>query len=156
MADTVDYNVWEKHYSRCAHSSDVNLLVHEPRSCAMGKFEGSPVWQECAKCNDFREVNKEWDDVKHVFMAKYYPKAEGQKPCSACAEKAAKRRSQSRGGKYRAKKAEGLGDTIAKITKFFGIKPCSACERRRKSLNKKVPYGKRIRRYFFPRNTNDN
>lgn len=104
MADTVDYNVWEKHYSRCAHSSDVNLLVHEPRSCAMGKFEGSPVWQECAKCNDFREVNKEWDDVKHVFMAKYYPKAEGQKPCSACAEKAAKRRSQSRGGKYRAKK----------------------------------------------------
>jgi hypothetical protein len=47
--------------------------------------------------------------------------------------------------------SKGLGDTIAKITHFFGIdvlakkvaklfgKDCG-CERRRNTLNKKVPY----------------
>jgi len=28
-----------------------------------------------------------------------------------------------------------LGDAIAKLTKAFGIKPCSACEKRRQILN---------------------
>ena len=36
--------------------------------------------------------------------------------------------------------SEGLGDTIAKITKAFGVKPCSKCEKRRKALNKAFPY----------------
>lgn len=47
--------------------------------------------------------------------------------------------------------SKGLGDTIAKFTKFFGLdvlakkvaslfnKDCG-CERRREVLNKKVPY----------------
>ncbi len=30
----------------------------------------------------------------------------------------------------------GVGDLIAKLTKTFGIKPCSSCEQRRKVLNK--------------------
>jgi hypothetical protein len=39
-------------------------------------------------------------------------------------------------------KSEGIGDTIAKITKTFGIKPCEGCERRRKSWNEKIAYRK--------------
>ena len=38
------------------------------------------------------------------------------------------------------KKSKGLGDTIAKITKAVGIKPCKPCEERRKKLNKLFPY----------------
>jgi len=53
------------------------------------------------------------------------------------------------------KKTEGLGDTIAKITKLFGIdiladriaklfgKEDCGCDRRRKKLNKLVPYNKK-------------
>ena len=53
------------------------------------------------------------------------------------------------------KKAEGLGDTIAKITNLFGIdvladkiaklfgKEDCGCDRRRKKLNKIVPYNKK-------------
>jgi len=39
-------------------------------------------------------------------------------------------------------KSRGLGDTIAKVTKAVGIKPCGGCGRRRKKLNKMFPYGK--------------
>lgn len=53
------------------------------------------------------------------------------------------------------KKTEGLGDTIAKITNLFGIdiladkiaklfgKEDCGCDRRRKKLNKLVPYNKK-------------
>lgn len=53
------------------------------------------------------------------------------------------------------KKTEGLGDTIAKITNLFGIdiladkiaklfgKEDCGCDRRRKRLNKLVPYKKK-------------
>lgn len=53
------------------------------------------------------------------------------------------------------KKAKGLGDTIAKITNLFGIdvladkiaklfgKEDCGCDRRRKKLNKLVPYNKK-------------
>ena len=37
-------------------------------------------------------------------------------------------------------KSRGLGDTIAKVTKFFGVEPCQGCEQRRDSLNKIIPY----------------
>lgn len=37
-------------------------------------------------------------------------------------------------------KTRGLGDTVAKITKFFGIEPCEDCEKRRDYLNKRIPY----------------
>lgn len=40
-----------------------------------------------------------------------------------------------------AQKPEGLGDTIAKITSAFGIKPCGGCKKRQEKLNKLVPYG---------------
>ncbi len=36
--------------------------------------------------------------------------------------------------------SRGLGDTIAKVTKAVGIKPCGGCEERRDWLNKRVPY----------------
>ncbi|MFK7766267.1 MAG: hypothetical protein AB8B55_03415 [Mariniblastus sp.] len=40
-----------------------------------------------------------------------------------------------------AKKASrGVGDTIAKLTKFFGIQPCGGCERRQDKLNRWLPY----------------
>ena len=37
-------------------------------------------------------------------------------------------------------KSRGLGDTIAKITKAVGIKPCNGCRKRQEALNKAVPY----------------
>jgi len=37
-------------------------------------------------------------------------------------------------------KSRGLGDTIAKITKAVGIKPCGGCEKRREKLNALLPY----------------
>tara|TARA_R110002074_G_scaffold126609_2_gene264743 strand:+ start:131 stop:277 length:147 start_codon:yes stop_codon:yes gene_type:complete len=39
-------------------------------------------------------------------------------------------------------KSKGLGDTIEKITKAVGIKPCKPCAARKKALNKLVPYKK--------------
>ena len=34
----------------------------------------------------------------------------------------------------------GLGDTIAKLTKSVGIKPCGGCKKRQAALNNLVPY----------------
>ncbi len=39
--------------------------------------------------------------------------------------------------------ARGFGDTIAAITKWFGIEPCGGCERRREILNQWLPYRSR-------------
>jgi hypothetical protein len=41
------------------------------------------------------------------------------------------------------KPSEGFGDTVAKITKTFGIMPCAGCERRRKLFNEKIAYRKK-------------
>lgn len=37
---------------------------------------------------------------------------------------------------------EGLGDAVAKVTKRLGIKECRGCRRRRKWLNRKVPFSR--------------
>ena len=37
-------------------------------------------------------------------------------------------------------KSKGLGDTVAKITKAVGIKPCGGCKKRQKKLNRLFPY----------------
>jgi hypothetical protein len=34
----------------------------------------------------------------------------------------------------------GLGDTVAKLTKAFGIEPCDGCKSRQSTLNKLFPY----------------
>lgn len=39
--------------------------------------------------------------------------------------------------------SEGFGDTVAKITKTFGIKPCDGCEKRRKKFNEALKYRKK-------------
>ncbi len=36
--------------------------------------------------------------------------------------------------------SRGLGDTVAKITKAIGIKPCGGCKERQKKLNEMFPY----------------
>ena len=36
--------------------------------------------------------------------------------------------------------SRGFGDTIAKLTGWFGVQPCSGCERRREVLNQWLPY----------------
>ena len=41
------------------------------------------------------------------------------------------------------KPSKGFGDTVAKITKSFGITPCDACEKRRLSWNEKLAYAKK-------------
>lgn len=38
------------------------------------------------------------------------------------------------------KKSKGLGDTIAKVTTFFGIKPCKNCSVNVGVLNKAISY----------------
>ena len=40
----------------------------------------------------------------------------------------------------------GVGDLVAKLTKVFGIKPCSACEQRRRVLNKLRIQGWKIKK----------
>lgn len=42
--------------------------------------------------------------------------------------------------------SKGLGDTIKKITRWFGIEPCDACEERAKKLNHMFSYLKRVTR----------
>ena len=42
--------------------------------------------------------------------------------------------------KVNVSKSKGLGDTIAKITKAIGIKPCNSCSVRVDKYNKKYPY----------------
>jgi hypothetical protein len=37
-------------------------------------------------------------------------------------------------------KSRGLGDTIARITKAVGVKPCGKCKKRQEKLNKLLPY----------------
>jgi hypothetical protein len=39
----------------------------------------------------------------------------------------------------------GFGDTVAKITKSFGIEPCEACLRRKKKFNEAIQYRKKLR-----------
>lgn len=36
----------------------------------------------------------------------------------------------------------GLGDVVARITKFVGLKPCGGCKKRQEWLNEKVPFRK--------------
>lgn len=38
------------------------------------------------------------------------------------------------------KRSRGLGDTVAKITGFFGVEPCNGCTERQEALNKMFPY----------------
>ena len=47
------------------------------------------------------------------------------------------------GGQVSTKESLGLGDTIAKMTKAVGIKPCGGCKKRQEILNKAVPYRKK-------------
>lgn len=39
-------------------------------------------------------------------------------------------------------KSRGLGDTIAKVTKAVGVRPCGGCKKRQEKLNKLLPYKK--------------
>jgi len=36
--------------------------------------------------------------------------------------------------------ARGVGDAVAKVTKFVGIRPCGGCQHRRELLNKAFPF----------------
>ena len=36
--------------------------------------------------------------------------------------------------------SRGFGDTVAKVSKAVGIKPCKPCQKRRQLLNKVLPY----------------
>lgn len=48
--------------------------------------------------------------------------------------------SKQKEGKRGNSKSSGLGDTIAKITKSVGIKPCGGCRKRQATLNRIFPY----------------
>ena len=36
--------------------------------------------------------------------------------------------------------SRGLGDTVAKVTSAFGVKPCGKCKKRQQALNDMFPY----------------
>lgn len=36
--------------------------------------------------------------------------------------------------------SRGLGDTVAKLTRKLGIRPCGGCKKRQALLNKLIPY----------------
>lgn len=38
------------------------------------------------------------------------------------------------------KPSSGLGDTVEKIARAVGLKPCGGCKKRQQALNKLVPY----------------
>ena len=38
--------------------------------------------------------------------------------------------------------SQGLGDTVAKVTKALGVQPCGGCKKRQERLNRMVPYKK--------------
>ena len=42
-----------------------------------------------------------------------------------------------------ADKMQGLGDAVSRVTKALGIHECSECEKRRRLLNKAVPFRRR-------------
>lgn len=42
--------------------------------------------------------------------------------------------------------SRGFGDTIANVTKFFGVQPCGGCEKRRDTLNRWLPYKSNLQR----------
>ena len=44
------------------------------------------------------------------------------------------------GGVKSSGRSRGLGDTVAKMTKAVGIKPCGGCKKRQEILNRAVPY----------------
>ena len=44
------------------------------------------------------------------------------------------------GVRYEVGNSRGLGDTVAKITKAVGIKPCGGCAKRRKAMNRIFPF----------------
>lgn len=44
------------------------------------------------------------------------------------------------GEKPRPPKSAGLGDTLAKLFRWFGIRPCPPCQRRQRKLNRWFPY----------------
>ena len=37
-------------------------------------------------------------------------------------------------------KSTGFGDTVAKVTKALGVKPCGRCQKRQQKLNEIFPY----------------
>lgn len=42
--------------------------------------------------------------------------------------------------------SRGLGDSVAKITRRLGIKPCGGCKKRQKWANQKAPYPQWLQR----------
>lgn len=36
----------------------------------------------------------------------------------------------------------GIGDTVARITDFFGVKPCTGCKQRQEKLNTLFPFSR--------------
>ncbi len=44
---------------------------------------------------------------------------------------------------YHVCQSRGLGDTVAKVTKAFGVKPCGKCKKRQETLNRMVSYKKK-------------
>ena len=66
------------------------------------------------------------DDAKSIFPQ--LPWVEVKKLCRECDPPQPPTR------------ARGLGDVIHRVAKFLGFKHCSACEKRRRWLNDKVPF----------------
>jgi len=47
------------------------------------------------------------------------------------------------GVRYEVGESRGLGDTVAKLARAVGVRPCGGCRQRQAKLNKMLPYRKK-------------
>jgi len=90
--------------------------------CKLGLFEGEPKPSDCFGCSKYRP---KFQILRHGVPVGDVP--EDFNPDQGEESNVPQ-------------KSRGLGDTIAKATKAFGIKPCGACKKRQEKLNKMFSY----------------
>tara|TARA_A100001515_G_scaffold129321_1_gene115949 strand:+ start:105 stop:557 length:453 start_codon:yes stop_codon:yes gene_type:complete len=105
--------------SEYTYPKDSNACVIK---CKLGLFGGEPKPTDCFGCSKYRPK----------FQILRYGKPVGDAP-----EEAGTNENKEPDVPQ---KSRGLGDTIAKATKAFGIKPCGACKKRQEKLNKMFSY----------------
>tara|TARA_R110000824_G_scaffold222128_2_gene409500 strand:+ start:146 stop:523 length:378 start_codon:yes stop_codon:yes gene_type:complete len=99
------------------------LFLSAGSMCSQGLFGGNPTEDNCRGCE--KKVPITVRDGKRVFSSL---KREDLMKAS-------------QGGIQKpTDKSRGLGDTVAKMTKAVGVKPCGKCKKRQAALNKMFPY----------------
>jgi hypothetical protein len=94
---------------------------YEP-DCQYAEDDNPSGWK-CTQCDQVASTRKHYPSMPPPRNCKVHPRYARPEPDEEVPAK-----------------SRGLGDTIAKITKALGIKPCGGCKKRQAALNKLVPY----------------